>query len=108
MGGAAVSRKLLAAVKQFEVECGVLMARSQAKQLTKGFGGAQAVMLDFSGVTMIGQAFADEVFRPAPPDRASSRCRRRLDTVYINTHTHSYALQLRSRQACGQPQEARP
>ena len=63
MGGAAVSRKLLVAVKQFEVECGVLMARSQAKQLTKGFGGAQAVMLDFSGVTMIGQAFADEVFR---------------------------------------------
>jgi hypothetical protein len=46
---------------QFEGE--KLVSRSQAKRLTRRFDRFQTVMLDFSGVEEIGQAFADEVFR---------------------------------------------
>ncbi|WP_442782757.1 STAS-like domain-containing protein [Collimonas fungivorans] len=40
-----------------------LVSRSQAKRLTGRFERFQSVILDFSGVDEIGQAFADEVFR---------------------------------------------
>jgi biotin operon repressor len=40
-----------------------LVSRSQAKRLTMRFERFKIVMLDFSGVETIGQAFADEVFR---------------------------------------------
>ena len=39
------------------------VSRSQAKRLLAGFDRFAEVMLDFEGVTEIGQAFADEVFR---------------------------------------------
>ncbi|MBP7362586.1 MAG: STAS-like domain-containing protein, partial [Nitrospira sp.] len=37
--------------------------RSQAKRLTMRFERFRHVILDFNGVSEIGQAFADEVFR---------------------------------------------
>lgn len=40
-----------------------LVSRSQAKRLLVRFDRFKTVMLDFSGVASIGQAFADEVFR---------------------------------------------
>ena len=40
-----------------------LISRSQAKRLIVRFEKFRTVVLDFKGVTMIGQAFADEVFR---------------------------------------------
>lgn len=40
-----------------------LVSRSQAKRLLARFDRFKTVMLDFSGVASIGQAFADEVFR---------------------------------------------
>jgi len=40
-----------------------LVSRSQAKRLLARFDRFKVVMLDFSGVHSIGQAFADEVFR---------------------------------------------
>jgi anti-sigma regulatory factor (Ser/Thr protein kinase) len=40
-----------------------LMSRSQAKRLLQRVDRFQHVMLDFTGVATIGQAFADEVFR---------------------------------------------
>ena len=40
-----------------------LISRSQAKRLLARFDRFKVVVLDFSGVAMIGQAFADEVFR---------------------------------------------
>jgi anti-sigma regulatory factor (Ser/Thr protein kinase) len=40
-----------------------LVSRSQAKRLLVRFDRFRVVVLDFWGVTMIGQAFADEVFR---------------------------------------------
>ena len=40
-----------------------LVSRSQAKRLLARFDRFKIVMLDFSGVSLIGQAFADEVFR---------------------------------------------
>ena len=40
-----------------------LVSRSQAKRLTIRFERFRHVILDFSGVQEIGQAFADEVFR---------------------------------------------
>lgn len=39
-----------------------LVARSQAKQLCLRFDKFQKVILDFSGVTDIGQGFAHEIF----------------------------------------------
>ncbi len=40
-----------------------LVSRSQAKRLLARFDRFKVVMLDFAGVTSVGQAFADEVFR---------------------------------------------
>lgn len=40
-----------------------LVSRSQAKRMLVRFDRFKVVILDFSGVSMIGQAFADEVFR---------------------------------------------
>lgn len=40
-----------------------LVSRSQAERLSARFDRFKVVMLDFSGVATIGQAFADEVFR---------------------------------------------
>ncbi len=40
-----------------------LISRSQAKRLVAGIEKFKIVIFDFSGVDMIGQAFADEVFR---------------------------------------------
>lgn len=43
-----------------------LVSRSQAKRLLARFDRFKVVMLDFTGVTSIGQSFADEVFRVFP------------------------------------------
>lgn len=40
-----------------------LVSRSQARRLVARFGEFRRVVLDFSGVESVGQAFADEVFR---------------------------------------------
>src|SRR5262249_1501706 len=40
-----------------------LISRSQAKRLVAGLDRFKVVLLNFEGVDMIGQAFADEVFR---------------------------------------------
>lgn len=40
-----------------------LVSRSQAKRMLVGIDKFSEVVLDFKGVTMIGQAFADEIFR---------------------------------------------
>ncbi len=40
-----------------------LVSRSQAKRLLSRFDRFKVVVLDFSGVALVGQAFADEVFR---------------------------------------------
>ena len=49
------------ALLQFEGEA--LVSRSQAKRLVVRFEKFKEVVLDFDGITTIGQAFADEVFR---------------------------------------------
>jgi len=46
-----------------EYEGEALLARSQAKRLINRFERFLEVILDFDGVTEIGQAFADEIFR---------------------------------------------
>ena len=48
-----------------------LVSRSQAKRLLMRLDGFKEVLLDFKGISRIGQAFADEIFR-----------------VYKNTHPH--------------------
>jgi hypothetical protein len=42
---------------------GGLAARSQARRIPQGLRTAATVELDFAGITEIGQAFADEMFR---------------------------------------------
>lgn len=41
----------------------LLMSRSQARRLITRFDRFREVILDFSGVEIIGQGFADEIFR---------------------------------------------
>ena len=40
-----------------------LVSRSQAKRLTAGLEKFNTVILDFEGVSIIGQGFADQIFR---------------------------------------------
>jgi DNA-binding transcriptional ArsR family regulator len=55
--------KTIVPVRLAQHEGESLISRSQAKRLTKRFERFQTVILDFAGVTEIGQGFADEVFR---------------------------------------------
>lgn len=55
--------KTIVPVKLAQHEGEKLVSRSQAKRLTRRFERFQTVILDFSGVEEIGQAFADETFR---------------------------------------------
>lgn len=55
--------KTLIPVKLMEHEGESLISRSQAKRLISRFDRFTEVGLDFSGVTQIGQAFADQIFR---------------------------------------------
>jgi hypothetical protein len=50
-------------VQLLQYEGEFLMSRSQAKQLITRFDRFLEVVLDFTGVDMIGQGFADEIFR---------------------------------------------
>ncbi len=55
--------KTLIPVKLMEHEGESLISRSQAKRLITRFEKFIEVILDFEGVTQIGQAFADQIFR---------------------------------------------
>lgn len=55
--------KTLIPIKLMEHEGDALISRSQAKRLISGFDRFTEVSLDFDGVTQIGQAFADQIFR---------------------------------------------
>lgn len=55
--------KTIIPVKLMQYEGESLLSRSQAKRLITRFDRFIEVILDFSGVKIIGQAFADEVFR---------------------------------------------
>lgn len=55
--------KTIVPVRLAQHEGEKLVSRSQAKRLTTRFERFKSVILDFSGVEEIGQAFADEVFR---------------------------------------------
>jgi len=55
--------KTVVPVKLMEYGDDNLVSRSQAKRLLARFDRFKIVILDFSGVNSIGQAFADEVFR---------------------------------------------
>jgi hypothetical protein len=55
--------KTIVPVRLAQHEGEKLVSRSQAKRLTMRFERFRSVILDFTGVEEIGQAFADEVFR---------------------------------------------
>lgn len=55
--------KTIIPVKLMEHEGEALLSRSQAKRLITRFDRFVEVVLDFEGVTQIGQAFADQIFR---------------------------------------------
>ncbi len=55
--------KTIIPVKLMEHEGESLLSRSQAKRLITRFDRFIEVVLDFEGVTQIGQAFADQIFR---------------------------------------------
>ncbi|MDA3896573.1 MAG: STAS-like domain-containing protein, partial [Desulfobacteraceae bacterium] len=55
--------KTIVPVQLMQYEGESLLSRSQAKRLIQRFDKFLEVVLDFEGVNIIGQAFADEVFR---------------------------------------------
>ncbi|MDA3916021.1 MAG: STAS-like domain-containing protein [Deltaproteobacteria bacterium] len=58
--------KTIIPVKLMEYEGESLISRSQAKRLITRFDKFVEVILNFDGVTQIGQAFADQIFRVFP------------------------------------------
>ena len=50
-------------VKLVQHEGEALVSRSQAKRLVARFGSFKEIILDFAGITTIGQGFADQIFR---------------------------------------------
>lgn len=56
-------QKTIVPVKLLQYEGDTLVSRSQAKRLIARFEHFKEVVLDFTGVSSIGQPFADEVFR---------------------------------------------
>lgn len=55
--------KTAVSLKLMECDGDLLMSRSQAKRLVARFDRFLEVILDFSGIDMVGQGFADELFR---------------------------------------------
>ncbi|MBI2436693.1 MAG: DUF4325 domain-containing protein [Candidatus Magasanikbacteria bacterium] len=54
--------KTLIHVKAYQLG-GTCISRSQAKRVVYGLDAFNKIILDFSGVTLVGQGFADEIFR---------------------------------------------
>ncbi len=67
--------KTIVPVKLMQYEGESLLSRSQAKRLINRFDKFLEVVLDFSGVNIIGQAFSDEIFR-----------------VFKNAHPHVHLI----------------
>jgi hypothetical protein len=66
-----------------------LVSRSQAKRLLAGLDRFRIVLFDFEGVEMIGQAFADEVFRvftEAHPDMKLYATRTNMPVTHMIRH----------------------
>ena len=55
--------KTVVPVRMLKVGTENLVSRSQAKRLLSRFENFKTVILDFEGIEMVGQAFADEIFR---------------------------------------------
>jgi STAS-like domain of unknown function (DUF4325) len=66
-----VSDEIALPLLPLQREEGTLVTRSQAKRLAHRITGFKRVELDFAGISEIGQAFADELFR-----------------VFANAHPH--------------------
>ena len=73
--------KTIVPVKLMQYEGESLLSRSQAKRLIQRFDKFTEVILDFEGVNIIGQAFADEVFRVFQKEHPN------VHLSYINTTT---------------------
>lgn len=56
-----VKTDIIVELSKFEWE--TMISRSQAKHILKGLEKFENVTLDFKGVRLVGQGFADEVFR---------------------------------------------
>ncbi len=89
--------KTIIPVRLAQYENEKLVSRSQAKRLLTRVEKFQNVVLDFEGVSSIGQAFADEIFRVYPQTHT------KINLVPINmeenvkkmiTRTESTILQL--------------
>jgi len=65
--------KTVVPVKVAQDEEETLVTRSQAKRLLARLDKSKVVILDFQGVSAIGQAFADEIFRVFALQQSSTR-----------------------------------
>jgi anti-sigma regulatory factor (Ser/Thr protein kinase) len=69
----------------------MLVSRSQARRLLARFDRFRTVVLDFTGITSIGQGFADEVFRVFPTEHPN------IELVEVNTRPDVQAMIDRAR-----------
>lgn len=67
-----------------------LVSRSQAKRLLSRFERFEEIILDFSGVEMVGQAFADEVFRVFTSEHSATHL------TYVNANQQVEKMILRA------------
>lgn len=74
-----------------------LVSRSQAKRVLQRFDRFREVMLDFSGVDTIGQAFADEIFRVFANQNPG------INIVWVNTNQQIEQMIRRARSAQNGP-----
>ena len=85
-------------VKLAQYEGERLVSRSQAKRLLARMERFREVMLDFSGVETIGQAFADEIFRVFPSTHAGVSVTYRDATDAVRRMIQHVTADLRERE----------
>jgi hypothetical protein len=92
-------RGIVVSLRRAQHEGDNLVTRSQAKRLAKQFERFKHVELDFAGVSEIGQAFADELFR------VFARAHPQIRITPINTEP-AVAQMIRRVVSDGSPQQS--
>jgi len=85
-------QKTIIPVKLLLYEGDSALSRSQAKRLIARFDQFKEVILDFEGVNLIGQAFADEVFRIFPKKHSGTN----LHTINTNENINKMIKHVKS------------
>jgi hypothetical protein len=78
------------------------VSRSQARRLVRRFEGFRRVVLNFKGVGVIGQAFADEIFRVFRSEHPE------VELLSANTNSQVERMIRRARSRAAEDEQAGP